>query len=116
VAESDKFTLDPAVPPERVLPCQTQHQSPDVVGDRWAARPVGVGPVSGDQSTVPGQQRGRRDDPMGLQRAGQQPGQGRQDGPVRPGEARPGHLAAKYCHFVAQDQNLDILSGGAASE
>ena len=76
----------------------------------------GVGPVSGDQPVVPGQQRGRRDDRMGLQRAGQQPGQGGQDGPVRPGEARPGHLAAQYCDFLAQDKDLDVLGRGAAGE
>jgi hypothetical protein len=47
---------------------------------------------------------------MGLQRAGEQTGQGGQDGPVRPGEARPGDLAAQYCHFVAQDEDLDVLA------
>jgi hypothetical protein len=77
---------------------------------------VGVSPVSGDQPAVPGQQRGRRDDPMGPQRAGQQSGQGGQDGSVRPGEVGPGHLAAQYCDFLAQDEDLDIPGRSAASE
>lgn len=75
---------------------------------------MGVGPVSGDQLAVPGQQRGRRDDPMGLQRAGEQSGQGGQDGPVWPGEVRSGYLAAQYCDFMAQNEDLDVFGRGAA--
>ena len=35
--ETGVFTLDPAVAPGRVLPCQAQHQTSDFVGDPWAA-------------------------------------------------------------------------------
>jgi hypothetical protein len=35
--ETDEFALDPAVAPGRVLPCQAQHQGPDLVINRWAA-------------------------------------------------------------------------------
>ncbi len=35
--ETDEFAADSAVAPGRILSCQTQHQSLDVVGDRWAA-------------------------------------------------------------------------------
>jgi hypothetical protein len=34
--ETDEFALDPAVAPGRVLPCQAQHQGPDLVINRWA--------------------------------------------------------------------------------
>ena len=87
-----------------------------VVDGQFGTHTLRVGPVSGDQPAVPGQQRSRRDDPMGPQRAGEQPGQGREDGAVRPGEARPGHLAAKYRDFMAQDENLDVLGRGVAGE
>jgi hypothetical protein len=35
--ETEEFALDPAVAPGGVLPCQAQHQGPDLVIDRWAA-------------------------------------------------------------------------------
>ncbi len=66
---------------------------------------------------MPGQQCGRRDDPRGPQRAGQQPGQSGQDGPVRPGvHARAGDQAAEGGVLLAQDENLDILGRRAAGE
>lgn len=65
---------------------------------------------------MPGQQRGRGDDPRATQPAREQPGQSGQDRPVRPSQARAGHLAAQYCGFVAQDEDFDVLSGGAAGE
>ena len=48
VAESGELSLETAVAPGGILLCQTQHQSPDLVINRWTARSVGVGPVSGD--------------------------------------------------------------------
>jgi len=43
-----------------------------------------VGPFASDQAAVPGQQRARRDKPMGSQHGWQAPGQCRQDGTVGP--------------------------------
>jgi hypothetical protein len=60
-----------------------------------------------DQSAVPGQQRGRGNDPMPPQLARQCPDQGGEHGPVRPGQARPTDLAAQHGDFVAQHQQLD---------
>jgi hypothetical protein len=37
VAESDEFSLDPAVVPGGVVLCQAYYQDSDFVGDRWAA-------------------------------------------------------------------------------
>jgi hypothetical protein len=78
--------------------------------------PVGVGLVSGDQPAVPGQQGGRCDDPWGLQRVGQQPGQRGQGRSVRPSPARPGHVAAQCCGFLARDQDFDVRGRGAVGE
>jgi hypothetical protein len=32
------------------------------------------------------------------------------------GKAGPGHLAAQYCDFLAQDEDLDIPGRGTVSE
>ena len=39
-----------------------------------------------------------------------------QDRPVRPSQVRSGHLAAQYCDFVAQDENLDVFGCATAGE
>jgi hypothetical protein len=36
-------------------------------------------------------------------------GQRRKDGPVRPGEAWPGHLSAQDRHLVSQHEDLGVL-------
>jgi hypothetical protein len=53
---------------------------------------------------------------FGTPQARESAGQGGQERSVRPGQARPGHLAAQHRDFVAQDQNLDVLGGGAAGK
>jgi hypothetical protein len=50
---------------------------------------------------MPGQQRGRGDDPMPTQPAGQ----GGQDRTVRPAQARHGYLTAQHRDLVAQDED-----------
>jgi hypothetical protein len=70
VSEPEQFALEAAVAPRRVLVCQAQDQVAEFVADWWAARLVGVGPFSGDQVAVPGQQRRRGDDAMPMQVAG----------------------------------------------
>ena len=58
---------------------------------------------------MPGQQGGRGDDSVVMQRAGEQPDQSGQDRSVWPAQARPGHLAAQDRDLVAQDEDLDVL-------
>jgi len=53
---------------------------------------------------------------MGPQPVGEQTGQGGQDRSVWPGQTRPGHLTTQHRDFVTQDEDLDILGGGAAGE
>jgi hypothetical protein len=65
---------------------------PELTGP-WTARLIRVGPLAGDQTAVPGQQRFRRDQSAAPQPGWQQPGKSRQDGPVGPvrlGPGRPG--------------------------
>jgi hypothetical protein len=52
--------------------CQAQDQVAEFIVDWWAARLVGIGPFSGDQAAVPGQQRRRGDDAMPMQVEGEQ--------------------------------------------
>jgi hypothetical protein len=53
---------------------------------------------------------------MGPQPAGEQASQGGQDRSVWPTQARPGQLTTQHRDFVTQDEDLDILGGGAAGE
>ena len=61
---------------------------------------------------MPGQHRGRGDDAVQTQLAGQ----GRQDRSVRPSGARFVALTTQHRDFMAQDQDLDVLGRGAAGE
>ena len=56
VAESDQFTLDPAVPPTGVFSGQANNQLAEFAADWAAAGPAGTSPFLRDQVAVPGQQ------------------------------------------------------------
>jgi hypothetical protein len=87
VSEPGELTLDAAVSPARVVPCQADDELAELAVDARAARSVRVGPFLGDQAPVPGQEGGGGDDAVAAQLAGQEPGQCGQDGAVRPGWA-----------------------------
>jgi hypothetical protein len=58
IAEADQFTVNPAMPPGRVLLGDSQHEVADLASDRWpAGSGVRIGPVPGDQLAMPAQQR-----------------------------------------------------------
>jgi hypothetical protein len=114
VSEPTEFPVEAPVAPGEVLVCQAQDQVTELVTDRWATGLVGIGPLSGDQAAVPGQQRRGSDDAMSTQRAGEQAGQGGQDRPLRPAGPRPVDLTGQHGHLMAQDQNLEVFGGGAA--
>jgi hypothetical protein len=69
VSEPAKFAVHPAISPDWVLPRQPQYQVADLLAGPRAAWPVRIRPFAGDQPAVPGQQRARRDEPMGTQHA-----------------------------------------------
>jgi hypothetical protein len=76
VARADQFTLDPAVPLQRVLRGQPQHQLADLSADRWPARPgTRVRPMPSDQLPVPAKEGRRGDKERRPLRTGQQPRQ-----------------------------------------
>ena len=70
---------------------------------------VRIGPVPPDQAAVPVQDRLGRDEerspPLPRDEAGEQGDQR----PVRPAEARPGHLAAQHGQLMAQHEYLGVL-------
>jgi hypothetical protein len=82
VAEPAQLAVHPAVSPARVLPRQLRHQAADVLAGPRSAGLVWGGPFAGDQPSVPGQKRARRDEPATVQYDRQVPGQRRQDGTV----------------------------------
>jgi hypothetical protein len=83
VAQADQLTLNPAMPPRRVLGGQPQHQLADLLVDRWSAGPgMRVRPAPGDQLPMPAKQRRRGDEERRPAGPGQQPGQGGQHHPV----------------------------------
>jgi hypothetical protein len=101
VTQPGEFTLDATVSPSRILLRHKKNQGTDLLGDRRASCPVWVRPFPPDQTPVPGQQRGWRDDPMPPQRVRQHPGEGGQDRPVGPGGTRSDDLAAQYGDLMA---------------
>jgi hypothetical protein len=77
---------------------------------RWPARSSPrIGPLTGDQSPVPAQQRARRHQPMHTQRLRQHPSQPRQDRTISPRQPRPAHLTAQDGDLMTQHEDLHIL-------
>ena len=93
-SEAGELALDAAVPPARVLPCQAGDELAQFAVDARAARPARVGPILSDQAPVPGQESGGGDEAVAAQFAGEEPGQGGQEGSVGPGWAGWAELAA----------------------
>jgi len=65
---------------------------------------------------VPGQQRARRDEPVGAQHGWQQPGQRRQDRSVGPVRLRPVDLTPEHGDFMPEDHDRCILGRVAAAQ
>jgi len=82
VAELEQFALDPHVSPARVLPRHPHYQGGEDVVDRWASGPVGVGPSSADEATLPAHDRVRGDKAMATQCSGQPCDEGGEHGPA----------------------------------
>ena len=93
-SEAGELALDAAVPPARVLPCKADDELAEFAVDARAARPARVGPILSDQAPVPGQESGGGDEAAAAQFAGEEPGQGGQEGSVGPGWAGWAELAA----------------------
>ena len=109
VAEAAQLTVDAAVAPGRVLPCQPQHQSPNLRRHGGTATPVWVGPAAPNQILMPAQQRRRLYEHPAPDRARQQPGEPGQHRAVSPVHPGSDHLPAEHRNLVPQHQQLHVL-------
>jgi hypothetical protein len=116
VTEPGQLAVYPAVTPGRVVLGQLQYQVADGLIDPRAAWPVRIRPLACDQAAVPGQQRARRDEPMGAQHGGQQPGERCQDRPIGPVRLRPGDLTPQHRDLMTEHHDLRILGRLAAAK
>ncbi len=116
VAEFEQLTLDPQVAPARVLPRHPHHQGDKAVVGRRPSGPVGVGPSSADEATMPAHDRARCDQAMATQCPGQPLDERGEDRPVRPIHARSRAGAAQHSDLMAQHEELDVLGGGRAAQ
>jgi hypothetical protein len=101
MAELEQLALEPHIPPARVLPRHPHHQRGEDVVDRWPSGPVGIGPSSADEASMPTQDRVRGDHAMATQCSGQPPDERGEDRPVRPIQARSWGGAAQDGDLVA---------------
>jgi hypothetical protein len=76
VSEAGELALDAAVSPPRILSCQPEDELAQLAVDARTTGRARVGPLLGDQTSVPGQQGGGCDESVVAQFAGHDPGQG----------------------------------------
>ena len=114
MAEADEFAVDAPVAPGRVLGGEAHDQSAELDRRLVVVRVarVGLGPVAGDASAVPAQQRVGCDDPAVAAWAGERGGDRAEQGPVVVVERGSVDLAAEDGELVAQHDDLEVL--GAA--
>jgi hypothetical protein len=92
---------------------QLHHQRLKLGRHSWATTPVRVPPAASDQLLMPAQQRLGPDEQPVPPRAGQQPAQPSQHGPVGPVHPGSGHLTPQHLDLVAQHEQLGVLGGRA---
>jgi hypothetical protein len=116
VAQAAQLALDALVAPAGVVAGHLLDQGDDGRVERRPSGPVREGPMPGDQPPVPGQDRGRGDDPVRHQVAGEEPDQGGERGPVGPAQSRLEVRSAQDRVLVAEDEDLNILGRAAAGQ
>ena len=109
-AELDELTFDATVAPPRVLGRQSHHQSSRLLidgGTTWT--PVCIGPASGHETTVPGQQGGRCDREGCPAGPGEKAAERGEQRPVSRLELDTGDSTSEDRHLVAQSEQLDLV-------
>lgn len=106
VAQADEVALDPSMSPARIFPSQPENQLPDLLADPRTAASVREGPMMGDQTTMPSQNSARCDQPMLAHPPRHQPGQRRQDRPVRPRQTWGTDLTPQHRHLMPKHQQF----------
>jgi hypothetical protein len=116
VAEAAQFVLDAFVAPAGIVAGDLLDQGGDGRVDRRAAGPARDGPVPGDQPATPGKNRGRIDEPVHHQPAGEEPDQAASVARSAQSSRGLGFGPTQDRVLVAQDQDLDVLGRIAAGE
>ncbi len=116
VSEPGDFALDGAVSSDRVLGGESHDQ---LAQFHSCGRPTGsaglrLGPVFGDTTMVPAQQRLGCDDPAVLCRFGERCGDGSEQGPVVVVDRWAIGLASQNLELVAQHDDLEVLRAAGA--
>jgi hypothetical protein len=110
-AESDQLTLDPPVPPTRILAREPHDELTDLLRRRRPTRaPMRIRPTARDQLTMPAQEcSGRNQERSFPRRPGQHTAERRQKRSIRRRQLRTCHLPLKHLQLVTEQQNLDLL-------
>jgi hypothetical protein len=116
VAEAEQFALDSLVAPAGIVSGHLLNQGGNGRVDRRPAGPVREGPVAGDQPSMPPQDRGRGDQPVCLQRPGEEPGQRGEHRPVGPVQPRLWVLPAQDRVLVTKNQDLHVFGRTGTGE
>jgi hypothetical protein len=108
---------DPDVTPAGVLARQPQDQLAHLAVDRRpAGTPVRVGPVVGDEPSMPAQKRLRPHQERPPRATRQHPAERRENQPVPRRELRPPRLPPQNRQLVTQHEDLQFLRALAAPE
>jgi hypothetical protein len=116
VTKVEQLALDSLVSPAVILPGHARDQRDHRLIDGPTPEMVGIGPLVGDQATMPVQDRARRDQAMLAQHRGQRPDQRGKHRSIRPVQARLRIGSAQHRDFVAQHQEFNMLRRRRATE
>jgi hypothetical protein len=113
MTEADKFAVDPAVSPRRVVGRHLNHKTAHRHSGGWPSWPaVGLGPVLRDSTAMPAQQRVRGYQPARAHAAGQGLSDRAEQSPIIICDHGTGIAPAEHGDLVAQHDDLEVL--GAA--
>jgi hypothetical protein len=109
VPEAAQFAVHSSEAPAWVLGAETHDQLAQFLWNGGSPRGRRLRPFLLDKPLVPGKECAWGDDPVAAQHTGEQPGEGGEQGAVRPGRPGRGDLAAQHRHLVPQDQYFSVL-------
>lgn len=116
VAEADEFAVDASMSQGRIVLGQAHHQAADLGRGRWSSGATlwWLGPVQGDASSMPSQQRFWCHDPALVTRARQCSSDRAEQCPIVVTDGWPLDLATQYLELVAKDNDLDVFRASGA--
>jgi hypothetical protein len=108
--EPDQLTLNPPIPPTRVLPRKPNDKRTDFGRCRRATgTPMRIRPAARHQLSVPTQKRRRRHEERSPRTPRQHTAKRSQQRPINWTQLRARHLTLEHAQLLAQQQDLDLL-------